>query len=239
MEIKVGCCGTAGLSLKNYSKIFPIVELQSTFYRLPKEKTALSWREEVEKDFCFTLKAFQAITHPSDSPTWRRVKKPKGDGYLKPTEENFKEWDKTLKIVEILKGEYLVVQLPPSFKFNEENLKNLKNFFSSCKRICKIGIEFRDNSWFKDELSSILEDLNLVHIVDPLVNKPLTSLEDYYFRLHGLGKRLYHYKYSEEDLKRLLEYLKNLKASRVYVFFNNLNMREDAIKLISLLKKEV
>ena len=72
-EPKVGCCGLAGMSLSRYAEEFEVVELQSTFYRLPKPKTAKRWRESVRSDFEFTMKVFQGVTHPVSSPTWRRA----------------------------------------------------------------------------------------------------------------------------------------------------------------------
>ena len=71
MIVKVGCCGFP-ISKNKYYDEFGIVELQTTFYNIPREKTLLKWREEAPEDFEFIVKAFQGITHPMSSPTWRR-----------------------------------------------------------------------------------------------------------------------------------------------------------------------
>jgi uncharacterized protein YecE (DUF72 family) len=72
--VKVGCCGFP-INKKEYFKKFSLVELQSTFYEIPaKIETVKKWREEAPKDFEFTLKAFQVITHDSKSPTYKRLK---------------------------------------------------------------------------------------------------------------------------------------------------------------------
>ena len=78
--IHTGCCGLAGMGLSRYAELFSVVELQSTFYRLPTIATARGWRSKVPQGFRFTLKAFQGVTHPVSSPTWRRA------GRQKPVE---------------------------------------------------------------------------------------------------------------------------------------------------------
>ncbi len=240
-RIKVGCCGLAGLSLTEYSKRFEVVELQSTFYKLPLPKTALRWRSSVAEEFEFTMKAFQGITHPISSPTWRRAgsQKPKerqeAYGHLQLTEENFECWRKTLQIFQLLKATFCVINLPPSFSRTEENVKRLLNFFKGSN--INIGIEFRHPSWFKDShlTAEDLKKIGAVHIVDPLVTKPLIETEIQYFRLHGLGPKPYAYKYSDDDLRKLRGIVKEQSAETVYVLFNNTNMREDAQRLLKML----
>ncbi|MGQ9472333.1 MAG: DUF72 domain-containing protein [Candidatus Aminicenantales bacterium] len=70
--IKVGCCGFPR-SKKGYFQHFKLVEVQQTFYKMPRQETALRWREEVPPDFEFSLKASQIITHPVTSPTYRKA----------------------------------------------------------------------------------------------------------------------------------------------------------------------
>ncbi len=70
-EVHVGCCGFP--KAKNeYYRQFKTIELQFTFYRLPKLETVRKWREEAPEDFIFTMKAFQGITHTYFTPTYRR-----------------------------------------------------------------------------------------------------------------------------------------------------------------------
>lgn len=70
MKIHVGCCGFP-IAMSEYFKKFNLVELQSTFYKLPLERTAKKWRSIAPANFKFTVKAFQGISHPIESPTWR------------------------------------------------------------------------------------------------------------------------------------------------------------------------
>ena len=111
MGVYVGCCGIPG-GLERYSKEFKVVEINSTFYRLPQIKTAERWRNIVPKDFIFCVKCHQGVTHPIRSPTWRRsglkqeeLEKLKDRvGFLRHTKEVFEFWEKTLEICRILKN---------------------------------------------------------------------------------------------------------------------------------------
>jgi uncharacterized protein YecE (DUF72 family) len=168
------------------------------------------------------MKAFQGITHPINSPTWKRASKqrPKNNvenyGYLKPTRENFDCWDNILKICKTMNASVCVIQLPPSFDCNDKNLENALTFFYNInKDDLVIGIEFRHISWFADSNNSkvimLLDKANLIHIVDPFAFMLLKHDELIYFRMHGIhnvsknGQILYNYnyEYSNEELERL------------------------------------
>ncbi|MEM2896330.1 MAG: DUF72 domain-containing protein [Candidatus Bathyarchaeia archaeon] len=125
MEIKVGCCGFP-TGKKKYFKTFKLVELQSTFYDIPKLESAHRWRKEAPEDFEFTVKAWQAISHPSNSPTWRRMKtkifenEKQNYGFLRPSKQNVEAWNKTLEVCEALKSQVCLLQTPPQFNCTKE-----------------------------------------------------------------------------------------------------------------------
>lgn len=62
--IKIGCCGFA-MGQQEYFRQFQVVEIQNTFYRLPRLATAEKWRRAAPPSFEFTMKAWQLITHES------------------------------------------------------------------------------------------------------------------------------------------------------------------------------
>ncbi|MBS7620328.1 DUF72 domain-containing protein, partial [Candidatus Bathyarchaeota archaeon] len=227
MDRKVGCCGTAGMSLKSFSEIFKLVEIQSTFYRLPRIGTAKKWRGTVPEDFEFTLKAFQGITHPKSSPTWRRsgVKLPDSDevGNMVLSEFTKDSWNKTMEIASELESKYVVVQLPPSFEFSYSNLQRLETFFESVEARCTPLVEFRHASWISElrRIAPILNDLNVFIVTDPLKGI-LVDQRKNYLRLHGMnGFTNYKHKYSDEELMRLEQFTRGLGA---YILFNNVFM---------------
>jgi len=232
--VKVGCCGFP-VSQEEYFKKFSIVEIQQTFYQIPEEKTALKWRERAFSNFEFTLKAWQLITHPANSPTYRRlklkIKEEKNYGFFKPTEEVFSAWEETEKVASILKARVIVFQSPSSFRPEKENIENMKEFFRNIKRKNYIFCWEPRGDWEEGLIRKICEELNLVHCVDPFKNKALFG-EIRYFRLHG--KTGYNYRYSDEELNYLKEKIE--KGIPTYVMFNNVYMFEDALRFKKIMK---
>jgi uncharacterized protein YecE (DUF72 family) len=231
--IKVGCCGWAK-SQKEYFESFSVIELQQTFYKLPDLKTALKWREKAPKDFEFTLKASQLITHPPSSPTYKKaglkIEENKKDryGFFRPTEEVFKAFEETCEIAKALNARIIVFQCPASFKPSEENKENLRTFFREIQRDDFIFVWEPRGEWSDEEVRSLCQELNLSHCVDPFKGKSVWG-EILYFRLHGIGG--YSYKYSDEELQKLAEMVKGEERT-VYVMFNNTNMFEDALRFL-------
>lgn len=233
MRIKVGCCGWP-ISLKKYGNLFSVTEIQKTFYKLPRPETVLRWRGQVEENFEFVIKVPQLITHPPSSPTYRKaglqIPKDKKDrfGGFKPTSEVFEVFSETVKIASLLKTRLLLFQTPPSFKETDQNVENLRNFFTEIPRKDFVLLWEPRGDWNKDTLFLIFKELQLVHVVDPFKARPLYG-DILYFRLHGRAKK-YHYTYSDEELTELHEIIKreSQKKEVAYVLFNNTNMLKDA-----------
>ncbi|HDI42487.1 MAG TPA: DUF72 domain-containing protein [Candidatus Bathyarchaeota archaeon] len=248
MKLKVGCCGFCVKGGRAaYYREFSLVELQSTFYTLPRLQTAQKWRSEAPPAFEFVVKCWQAITHPPSSPTWRRAKlkvdpdKRDKYGFLRPTEENFEAWERTLEICRALQSKICVIQCPPSFGYSSENLENMQDFLTRIERDgLKIAWEPR-GTWHEnpEAIKKLCEKLELIPVVDVLRREPIVVGDTAYTRLHGLNPREYdyRYKYTDEDLKRLVERVSELESagvSEVYVLFNNTAMADDAKRFIQL-----
>lgn len=242
MNIVVGCCGRGGLSVEQYRSTFRALEVQYTFYRLPRSGTPERWAQVFGQGFTFTMKAYQGITHPLDSPTWRSYRRPEGDperfGHLRPTEENFTLWEKVLQVCRALGSRFIVFQLPPGFSKNSENLGNLAAFFGSIERPVRVGVELRNPSWFehREELAQIFYKLDLVDVLDPFRREPLLETDTVYYRLHGMG-RGYSYDYSDSELGLLKKKVEGLSASTCYVFFNNTSMAKNAKRFQEMLSE--
>ncbi|MBI4302269.1 MAG: DUF72 domain-containing protein [Chloroflexi bacterium] len=105
MAVRVGCCGFPQ-GMKEYFGQFEVVEVQQTFYRPPSLTTAQRWRELAPPSFEFTPKAWQLITHPSSSPTYRRTPvtitpQKAGDyGFFRPTPEVRAAWEHNILSVQ-------------------------------------------------------------------------------------------------------------------------------------------
>jgi uncharacterized protein YecE (DUF72 family) len=234
---KVGCCGFPVRREEYYDK-FDIVELQTTFYNLPKPSTAIKWSSEAPRGFAHVLKAWQAITHPADSPTYRRTKieipkeKKKNYGHFKLTDEVKDAWDRTRETARVLRSEMVLFQSPPDFGEKPENILNVRSFFEKAERGGLVMVWEPRGGWEKTTVDSLCSDLDIVHCTDPF-NDGHTEGITAYHRLHGKGG--YGYRYSDGDLEELLGYCSD--AEETYVMFNNMSMLEDALRFRFLTKK--
>lgn len=239
-SMKIGCCGFAK-GMKTYFTKFNVVEVQKTFYNLPTIQTAEKWYTLAPKNFEFTVKAWQGITHLAKSPTYKRftgkLQKPENYGFFQQTDEVIKSWNETEKICTMLKAKYVLFQCPASFKPTDENLESIIWFF---KKMKNPGYRFvwepRGTAWTDDIILDICKKCGLVHCVDPFLRYSVTS-DIAYFRLHGSppGKKLYYYDYTEKDLNKLMGMCESF--NEVYCFFNNMNMYKNALQLLKICSK--
>jgi len=245
MRVKALFVGTCGFptSRYRYYSLFNVVELQETFYDMPTENKVARLRSEAPQGFRFAVKVFQGLTHSSDSPTWRRMRRTKlvGDlrnyGILRPTRDNLELWGKFVKLVKPLDPAVVVFQTPPSLKLTEDSAKEIMEFYRSIESIGKIAWEPRGATYENMQLLEKILRLGIIHVVDPFRRDPLIIMDTLYFRLHGIGggEVNYSYKYTDNDLRRLIEKITRYNAREIYVLFNNTHMLEDAVRLKELI----
>ncbi|AIY89486.1 DUF72 domain-containing protein [Geoglobus acetivorans] len=227
--IKVGCCGIP-TSMEKYFQMFDVVEVQKTFYRPPKPETAERWRELAGEGFEFTVKAFQVITHPPSSPTYRKARLKMDDGgFFKPIRAVFDAWERTREVAKILDSSVIVFQTPRSFRECEENVRNMREFFNSIERDFVFCWEPR--GWSSEAIKDVCQKLDLVHVVDPFISRSMYG-EIRYYRLHGFN---YRHKYSDDELEWLSERVSGEKTC--YVLFNNMHMLDDAVRFREILSE--
>lgn len=252
--IVVGCCGFP-ISRTKYFKIFRAVELQNTFYDNPTREEAQKIRNALPEEAIVTMKAWQALTHPHTSPTWKRMKrKPPSEivdkvGMLRPTRENLLLWEEVKEVAKILKAEFVVFQTPPSMGYSLENYKNALEFFCRINRDSPVAIGWEPRgTWheYPEAIKDIVDKCRIVHVVDILRRDPVIASGQriVYIRLHGLGGRgevNYRYKYTDEDLKKLLDKVLKLEEAgivKTYVYFNNIYMFDDAKRFVELARSK-
>ncbi|MCA1591644.1 MAG: DUF72 domain-containing protein [Acidobacteria bacterium] len=237
--VKAGCCGFRAAQ-SEYTALFSVVEVQQTFYQPPQVETLRRWREAAPKNFEFTLKAWQLITHAARSPTYKRLKRKLTEeereecGAFRPTPIVREAWDMTRACAEALKAKRVLFQCPASFTPSPENLKRMRAFFSTVeRRKLKFCWEPR-GGWPDKTVRDLCDELDLVHVVDPFAARTVTTSRERYFRLHGRGG--WRYQYETGELEELLTMLPRGKTS--YVLFNNVRMLEDAARLQELAQSE-
>lgn len=125
--------------LSYYGSQLPAVEINNTFYRMPKAEVFEGWAAKVPESFRFSIKASRRITH-------------------------FKRLKDTGEILEyLLTGAgtlgdrlgVLLFQLPPSFR---ADLERLKGFVGTLPRDARCAFEFRHESWRDDAVHDVLRD---------------------------------------------------------------------------------
>jgi uncharacterized protein YecE (DUF72 family) len=231
----IGCCGWSE-AIPKYFADFPTVELQSTFYEPPPLALASKWRALAPGSFQFCVKAWQLITHPPSSPTYRKLKSELSAaehdlvGSFQATDQVALAWERTAAIARVSDARVVLFQCPASFRPEPENLQNVRQFFSHIKREqFKLAWEPRGD-WPSDLAADMCRELELLHCIDPFKADP-TKVGDAYWRLHG--KDGYSYRYSDKDLEKLLHVLEKCVTKAhgpQYVFFNNIWMKEDALR---------
>jgi uncharacterized protein YecE (DUF72 family) len=130
--------------LAYYSRQFDTVEVDSTFYRIPRKQTVLEWKDQTSENFLFSLKFPRIITH---------VK------MLKNCQEETKVF---LERVEFL-GEKLgplLLQFPSSF--GNEQVSTLREFLKNVPKKHRYVVEVRNKKLLNDSLFSILKEYNVV-----------------------------------------------------------------------------
>lgn len=230
--LKIGCCGFAKAQADYYAQ-FGVVEVQQTFYQPPHRKTLARWREKAPADFEFTLKAWQPITHPSSSPTWRRLRdrpeRPEEAGYFRPSAAVNAAWSRTREASGLLQAGIVLFQCPARFTPEEEHVNDMRRFFRALDRR---GLRFAwepRGAWPGGLVLELCQDLDLIHCVNPLTRQTVTG-GTAYFRLHGITG--YRYRHSEDDFRRLLA--RCGAFDEAYCLFNNVSMFEDAARFKAL-----
>ena len=192
--------------LEYYEQFFNTVEINSTFYHMPRATTIKNLKKKLKEDFVVSVKLNRTITHQ------KRLKD------VKDLLDNFFE------SVFVLGNNLgvILVQLPPSLKKDE---KLLLSFIEMLPKKVKFAIEFRHKTWLEESVFNILRKYNIAFVVTHGDNYPFLKIdtaEFAYIRLHG-PKELYASSYSEEELKEWAIYIKSLngKGLSTFVYFNN------------------
>ncbi len=238
-KLRIGTCGFRNTK-EEYAEVLSTVEIQHTFYQPPQISTLEKWRTGMPKDFEFTLKAWQLITHESSSPTYRRLKRQltekelEESGFFKPTDIVREATEFTLACAAALKARTVLFQCPAKLRPTPENIANLTQFFKNIPRgKLNFAWEPRGKEWTDEILTELCKDLDLWHAVDPFARASVTP-KNCYYRLHGIPR--WRYTYEDGELEELASMLPKKKLA--YIFFNNVTMREDAIRFSKIVKDQ-
>ena len=196
-----------------YSRIFNSVEVDSSFYRAPSKSMIAGWIRATAPGFKFSLKIPKIVTH---------------DKHLKNAEKELFAFVELMEpVARAGKLGCLLLQLPPSFTFRERN--SLESFFDLLPEYIHFAVEFRHESWNKEETWALLRKYNIANTItdSPIkfLSKPIITTTTHAFvRWHGQGKDVwYDHTYSEDELRPWIGSLDDIEAKVpvVYAYFNN------------------
>jgi uncharacterized protein YecE (DUF72 family) len=211
-----------------YAQHFPAVELNFTYYGIPKPSSFERMLEQTPEHFEFVVKANKQMTHESKE------------------EDVFPKYrDAIAPLVESGRLGGVLAQFPWAFKNTPGNRNYLYAFRERLPGVPLI-VEFRNNSWQKQEVFDFLKEQSISYCcVDEPVLRDLPdgrvvfTAEPAYVRFHSRnadnwyakgGKDRYDYLYTEEELAEWAPKLEELagRAKRVYAFFNNCHRAQAA-----------
>jgi uncharacterized protein YecE (DUF72 family) len=199
--------------LRQYSSIFPTAEIDSTFYSLPKEEMVLGWTRNTPRDFVFSAKLPQTITHKKSIDPARGI-----DADLKQFLEGMKPLREAGKLACVL------VQLPGFLRFDGQRLES---FLSLLPDDQAFSLEFRHHSWLQEETFKLLAEHHVAYTIvdEPLLPPDVHVTSDIaYLRWHGRGRKpWFNYRYSEEQLQQWVPKVNKVaaEAKKVVGYFNN------------------
>jgi uncharacterized protein YecE (DUF72 family) len=185
--------------LSYYAERFSAVEVNNTFYRMPKPGVLASWAEQVPPAFRFVLKAPQTITH------FRRLKGVK------------QQTDQFVRTASVLKKQSgpLLFQLPPNFK---KDLPRLERFLKQIKDGTSTAFEFRHESWFEEDVFACLRAKACALCVADSVDSPAACLIK---TAPSILLRLRRERYSKKQLVEWIDKLRSQNVDDAYVFFKH------------------
>jgi uncharacterized protein YecE (DUF72 family) len=195
--------------LEHYAKYFDTVEVNSTFYRLPRREAVANWVRTTPPNFIFTIKASRYLTH------LKRLTD------LGPGLQRF--YERLEPLLESPKMGPILWQLPPNFQRDDERLANALAALPREQRHC---FEFRHPSWFVDEVYELLRSHAVALAIGdrPEVKafQAHVFTTDWTFVRFHYGSRGRRGNYSESELEEWAQRFENWRREvEIFAYFNN------------------
>lgn len=189
-----------------YMQYFDTVELNSPFYNMPTLERFENWYQITPDSFIYSVKASRYISH------------------IKRLHEVEDSVDLFLKNVIGLKEKLgvILIQLPPNLEYDRERFFRFIEYLPTNFRYT---IEFRNQSWYREEVYTLLRMHNITFCIYHLNHhlSPIITTADFlYVRLHGPGGK-YKGSYNEENLQNWAAHLEGWRkiGLDIYLYFDN------------------
>jgi uncharacterized protein YecE (DUF72 family) len=185
-----------------YAERLPAVEINNTFYRLPKAAVLEGWAAQTPPSFRFVLKASRKITH-----IHRLQDVGEMTGHLFETAGRLGP-----KLGAIL------FQLPPYLK---KDLDRLRRFCDAMPQPCAVAFEFRNPSWLEEDVLEVLRDHDAALCVADIEGGPVADRLPLVATASWGYLRLRRDDYGDGDLVSWLARIRAQPWSQAYVFFKH------------------
>lgn len=228
-----------------YARQFSILELNYTWYQMPRAEMVERQRRQAPPGFLFAAKLTRALTHEIDTQRWPVHAADYRDGMA--------------PLVQAGQLTAILIQLPPAFDRTPRHREHLSALIDTLHGL-PLAVEFRHRSWANDRVFAELEKrrITLVAVDGPDLPDLFPSLvlvtnpELFYVRFHGrnlsgwrAGKmqHQFNYSYSDEELHEWVEGKiepMSGRAHRGILFFNNhvrAQAPQNALRMIKLLRQ--
>jgi uncharacterized protein YecE (DUF72 family) len=194
--------------LEFYCEHFVTVELNVTFYRLPKEQVFAGWYQRTPPDFLFAAKGSRFITHIKKLKDCREP--------LLAYKENATGLREKLAII--------LWQLPPNLHFNNDRLGEFCRLLKTEYPEKRHAFEFRHETWFNDECYDILHAHGFALCIPIAPGYPRAeemTAPFSYIRFHS-GEKRWDSSYTDKELQQWAKKIRKwLKERDIYCYFNN------------------
>jgi uncharacterized protein YecE (DUF72 family) len=212
--------------LAHYARVFPVTEINYTWYQMPKAPAMDRMRRKVPEGFRFAAKLTRTLTHEVDANRWPAQAALYREGVAPLVQSG--------QLLAVL------VQLPPFFRRNPENRRYLARLLDALAGL-PLVVEFRHASWATDRVFASLKERRVtLACVDAPERKDLfpplavvTNPDLFYIRFHGRNaagwrsgsmQKQFDYDYSDDELAqwsrtRIPEMTR--QAGTGIIFFNN------------------
>lgn len=194
--------------LEHYAARFATVEVNNTFYRLPKPETFAEWAARVPDDFVYSIKASAYLTH------YTRLRAP-----AEPVARLLRHADPLGARLAVV-----LLQLPPDMQAEPARLDATLRAFG--RRRVRVAVEPRHASWWCDEVRAVLEKHGAALCLADRGSRPVTPLWRTagwcYVRFH-FGRSQPESGYGTRALRSWVARLRDLYGTAIdgYVYFNN------------------
>lgn len=224
--------------LNFYGTVFNTVEINFTYYSLPRPSIFLNMARKVPDGFVFSIKGFSRMTHTRD--------------YTDADMDQFKR--SLLPLIEQDKFATVLLQFPWSFRASMNNLDYISKLKTDLGDL-ETCVEFRNDSWLKDKVFERLKGLGIgfCNVDEPglkglLPPTEINTTDVGYIRFHGRNNanwwnpkqafQRYDYMYKREELDEWVPGIKKVSGNtkKTVIYFNN-HYKAQAVRSAKILQR--